>query len=219
MILRKRPSGGTAGVVYVEFLLAFFPVFILFMGVAQLVLLYAARLVVHHAAVRSTRAAVVIAHDDPQYYDGLAVGDLGGRTATAEDVLHALSRGGVPGAGAGGGVRPPPSRRSAIETSAALVVLPLAGRGDVSLGGAVGSGGLRDAVDRTMARLTVTFPGIGEEPVPHDGEIAVRVAYRYPCNVPIARRLICGTGASRDLESQLIMPAQGAQFAYEGWSP
>ena len=57
------------GVVYVEFLLAFVPLFTLFLGIAQLVLLWGGRLVVGHAASRAARTASVVLDDDPRYYD------------------------------------------------------------------------------------------------------------------------------------------------------
>lgn len=59
-----------AGVVYVEFLMAFFPVFLLFLGVVQLAFIGGARIVVQHAAVVAARAAIVVLEDDPACYEG-----------------------------------------------------------------------------------------------------------------------------------------------------
>jgi hypothetical protein len=48
------------GAVYVEFLIGFMPVFVLFLGVWQLGMLYVGRIVVGHAAMASARAAAVV---------------------------------------------------------------------------------------------------------------------------------------------------------------
>jgi len=56
------------GAVYVEFLVAFFPMLTLFLSVVQLADLYAAKLVVRHAAYRAARAGAVVFPDDPANY-------------------------------------------------------------------------------------------------------------------------------------------------------
>jgi hypothetical protein len=68
--------GDTRGVVFIEFIIAFVPIFVLFLGVVQLALLSVANLVVQHAAVAGARAASVVLDDDPRYYDGAARGDV-----------------------------------------------------------------------------------------------------------------------------------------------
>ena len=65
------------GVVYVEFLLCFIPVFMLFLGVVQLALISGAKLVVKHAAYRGARSASVVLADDPKFYDDEEIGFLG----------------------------------------------------------------------------------------------------------------------------------------------
>lgn len=60
---------GEEGAVFVEFLIAFLPLFIFFLGVVQLGSLFTARLLVEHAATNSARAAAVIIGDDPKRYD------------------------------------------------------------------------------------------------------------------------------------------------------
>jgi hypothetical protein len=212
----------TSGVVYVEFLMAFMPVFLLFLGVAQLVLLFAADLVVHHAAVRATRAAIVIADDDPQHYaEGDRRGVIGGREATADDVLSALARGNVFTRAVGDtGPRQVPSRRSDVEVSAALVLLPLAPAGGDSLADAIATPGLRLAARGTLRRMDLRIAG-GDEPFGRDAPITLRLRYRYPCSVPLARRLVCrDDGTSRILESEVTLPNQGASYEYaRSWSP
>jgi len=58
------------GTVFIEFLISFVPFFLLFLGTTQLCLMYAAQLVVHHAAVQAVRAAVVTLDDDPCFHAG-----------------------------------------------------------------------------------------------------------------------------------------------------
>jgi hypothetical protein len=61
---------GTRGAVYVEFLIAFMPLFVFFMALAQLAYVEVANIVVKHAAVTAARAAIVVLPDDPAEYEG-----------------------------------------------------------------------------------------------------------------------------------------------------
>lgn len=58
------------GAVMVEFLIAFLPTFLLFLGLVQSGLLFTVRLVTQHAATTTARAAAVVIGDDPKRYDG-----------------------------------------------------------------------------------------------------------------------------------------------------
>ncbi len=58
----------TRGAVYVEFLIAFLPVFVFFLCLLQLALAFSARLVVQHAATTGARAAAVVFGDEPGPY-------------------------------------------------------------------------------------------------------------------------------------------------------
>jgi hypothetical protein len=87
------------GSVYVEFLIAFAPILTFFLGLVQLIFLRAAHILVGHAAARTVRAAIVVLHDDPKYYDGEQAGRLG-------KLSH---------------------RRAAIERAAAVATAPLGG--------------------------------------------------------------------------------------------
>lgn len=60
------------GSVMVEFLIAFMPVFTLFLSICELANLYASKLVVTHAAYRTARAGAVVFPDDPANYTGSA---------------------------------------------------------------------------------------------------------------------------------------------------
>jgi hypothetical protein len=67
-MMRTEAQGATKGAIYVEFLIAFFPVFTMFVGLVQLADLYQANIIVNHAAQMTARAAAVVLHDDPQFY-------------------------------------------------------------------------------------------------------------------------------------------------------
>jgi hypothetical protein len=69
----------TKGAVYVEFLIAFLPLFVFFLSLCQLAYVQAAHVVVQHAAVMATRGAAVVLPDDPAFYDGEAVGTASGK--------------------------------------------------------------------------------------------------------------------------------------------
>lgn len=56
------------GAVFVEFLIAFLPVFVFFLCVIQLGLLFSVRLVTEHAAVNGVRALAVVGGDEPKRY-------------------------------------------------------------------------------------------------------------------------------------------------------
>ena len=53
---RQSDHRATTGAVYVEFLIAFMPLFVFFMSLVQLAYVEAANIVVKHAAVMATRA-------------------------------------------------------------------------------------------------------------------------------------------------------------------
>lgn len=67
-----RLIGDVRGAVYVEFLIAFLPVYVFFLCLIQLTILFSSRLVVEHAALNAARAAAVVIGDDPAEYSGEA---------------------------------------------------------------------------------------------------------------------------------------------------
>lgn len=67
---------GTRGAVYVEFLIAFMPLLILFMCLWQMSRMYTTSLAVQHAAVLAARSGAVVFADDPASYGGEAVGQV-----------------------------------------------------------------------------------------------------------------------------------------------
>ncbi len=58
------------GAVMVEFIVAFMPLFTLFLSLCELANLYSSKLVVNHAAYRVARAGAVVFPDDPANYTG-----------------------------------------------------------------------------------------------------------------------------------------------------
>jgi hypothetical protein len=60
----------TRGVIYVEFLITFIPVFLMFLGMVQMGLMFVGGIAVQRAAAAAARAAAVVLDDDPQYYAG-----------------------------------------------------------------------------------------------------------------------------------------------------
>jgi hypothetical protein len=117
MVTRDLASDGR-GAVYVETIICFLPVFILFLGVVQLSFIASAKLVVRHAAVMGARSAIVVLEDDdPGRYgeEGFGVIDYQGSGASVastrdEELRHIAGwfgensglPSGVAGAGQGG---------------------------------------------------------------------------------------------------------------------
>ena len=67
---------GTRGAVYVEFLIAFMPLLVLFMCLWQMSRMYTTSLAVQHAAVTAARSGAVVFADDPASYGGEPVGQV-----------------------------------------------------------------------------------------------------------------------------------------------
>jgi len=76
---RSRARVHARGAVYVEFLVAFMPIFVFFMALVQFGFVQTANLVVKHAAVTGVRAASVVLPDDPTFYEGASVNRAEGK--------------------------------------------------------------------------------------------------------------------------------------------
>jgi hypothetical protein len=63
----------------VEFLIAFLPLFVVFLSLVQLTGLIVAKLVVQHAASSAVRAAVVVLDDDAENYGGVERNEYSGQ--------------------------------------------------------------------------------------------------------------------------------------------
>jgi hypothetical protein len=216
------------GVVTLEFLIAFFPTFLLFLAVVQLVLIASATLIVQHAAVVGARAAVVVLDDDPEYYEHTQRGAIAGPTVQ--------NRAWQEGLGERLGVAPRPQastplpggpRMAAIRTAvyarlAAIapepkVVTAMLPGWKASLGKALGS----QPLDRlwfgmgVYAAMTtaVTFPvrpeqePVYEDHVDQQQAVTLRVTHLFLCMVPLISYAICDrTGWDND--DGLILPGE-----------
>ena len=77
------------GAVYVEFLIVFLPLLVLFMSLVQLAFVEVANLVTKHAAVAACRAAIVVLPDNPQFYPS---GDQNHAEGDRLDAIKAAAR-------------------------------------------------------------------------------------------------------------------------------
>ncbi len=78
------------GAIYVEFLIVFMPMFVMFMSLVQFAFVQTANLVTKHAAVQAARAAIVVLPDDPAFYGNVAVNKVAG---DRKAVIEAAARG------------------------------------------------------------------------------------------------------------------------------
>jgi hypothetical protein len=84
------------GAVYVEFLIAFFPLFLMFLAICQLSLLGAADVVVRHAAYSGVRSAIVVLDDQMDHFDQAPRGDLSaGDPSRIRDIDSVASKLGI----------------------------------------------------------------------------------------------------------------------------
>lgn len=89
-----RLAKDARGAVYVEFLVAFLPMFCFFLCLVQFAFLEMGSIVVKHAAEMTARAAIVVIPDDPKYY-GSQPGQVSGKRkqdieAAAQAILAPL---------------------------------------------------------------------------------------------------------------------------------
>ncbi len=196
------------GAMYVEFLLAFIPFFLMFLGMMQVALLHVGNMVVHHAATVAARAAVVVLPDDPARYGGEPVDRLDGTGGGGLDILRTF----LEWSGVGGGGGSPSfgsssggARLAAIRAAASIPLLAVSPSmdeilNDPSLLRAVGGNPAERAItgaalyDRTAVAVTFpTRPGASTFRTrfgPND-DVTVRVTYLFHCGVPLADRLLC----------------------------
>jgi Flp pilus assembly protein TadG len=175
---RRRLLAERSGAVMIEFLMAFPPIFALFLGAAQLALLAAADLVVRHAAIAGVRSAVVVLDDDPRHYEGAPRRRLDGdgpRMAAIRSAVHAPL--------------------AAIAPDAALLARP--GPSDVALALGGVAGRMATGLGGYLATATaVVFPNAAgsaelREDEPTADPVVLRVTYLVPCAVPVAGALLC----------------------------
>lgn len=208
------------GVVFLEFLIAFVPMWTFFLCVVQLAFIAHANLMVKHSADSAARSAVVVLPDDPNEYGGEAEMSVDRNRVTASDISRALGH-------VGSALRSNPSsdmfvsalseetlvnlgrsRLNTIRLAAHIPLMPLApmnvGRdSQSSIVKAIGDERkLLSALYYQPFALAVTFPGL-EEGVVSGPEITVRVTYAYQCTVPLARRILCEVFGDLEAKEEL----------------
>lgn len=195
------------GVVFLEFLIAFLPVWTFSLCIFQLALITRANLIVKHSADAAARSAAVVLPDDPAEYGGepemsvnrnpvtanalvTALGDISSalRSSSTRALAAAFSDRALANVGR--------SRLNTIRLAAHVPLMPLAptnvGRDPSpslrkSLGG---PRSLASAIYYQPFAVAVTFPNASGGVVTGP-EVTVRVVYAYQCSVPLARRLLC----------------------------
>jgi hypothetical protein len=230
---RQRCWDAARGTVYAEFLIAFTPFFLLFLGGVQLALIAQARIVVQHAASCAVRAAVVSIDDDPVFYDDgerkvLSTQGSGSGQDTAQGVVEGLAETEFDGNAKSDSQGS--ARLNRVRNAAYLplsVISPSYQQLFGWVGRALGDGetaSVADAVgDAPLMRVltglalygrmasAVTFPkarGADElrdpnQPWPDHAPVRVRVTYLFPCSVPIVRALACQSLPEMQIASQL----------------
>jgi Flp pilus assembly protein TadG len=218
------------GVVLLEFLIAFVPLWIFFLAVVQLAFIAYADLLVKHSADAAARSAIVVLPDDPNEYGGEPEMSIERNPLTYTDISRALAS-----AGAMFGASSSPNRIAAafsqqavsnlgrsrlntIRLAAQVPLMPLTpddvGRDpQPSLAKSIGTERkLLRALYYQPFALAVTFPAL-EDGAAVGPEITVRVTYAYQCTVPLARRILCQVFDELEGQSEFadaFLPLAGA---------
>ncbi len=200
------------GVVYVEFLLVFPPIFVLFLVTMQWALLSASDLGVRHAASAAARSAIVVLPDDKQFYEGQEANEIPVAATCSEGFvgkIHKLL--GKVGINSGvipdDGQCPGGARMSTIRFAAIMRMMPFSPNpqsiAPAAFGGVIGqlgvAGWVAGAAAYAYGATAVTFhkePGSDERVAkwgPNEN-VTVRVTYMAHCGIPIARYLMCDKG-------------------------
>ena len=177
-----------SGAVYVEFLIAFMPVFVLFLCLLQLALLFSSQLLVEHSAVQGARAAAVVFGDEPGPY-----GEHG------DDAVNAL---GAP-------------RRQAVRDAVLVSLAPLIlggsiARVDVAFPVEDTPGGKDQPANTPLAPMTNAGPHMIRVRVEADVVCKIAMANVIMCSRGARPALRVKTAAAESL-----YPYQGASYAYE----
>lgn len=197
------------GVVYVEFLMSFFPVFLIFLSVCQLSLLTSASIVVGQAANQGARSAIVIVEDAPEHFDDAPRGSLSAGKANPEEAIESLltalgnddaTDAPSPPEGPQHGARMTPIRTAAYAPLLALSPHDRAWVEGGSLRDGVRSGFIENlgfALRYTRAATSISvhdYPEsdwLAQEPLHQDANLTLRVTYLFQCSIPIIRSILC----------------------------
>jgi Flp pilus assembly protein TadG len=212
--------GDNRGVVYVEFLIAFFPFFLLFLGTCQLTLLVAARVIVSHSAAVAVRSAIVVLEDPADDYNGAQQGSLSEGKSSSPDFLSLLGQSGAQNSGSwlandsastGASSSHPAqqgARMGAIRLAAYMPLMTLAPSEssvttpsdsiDRSLVSNTGTQlafayGYTEAATAVSVHSSESSEELASEPLDKTGLLTVRVTYLYYCGIPIVRALMCSS--------------------------
>jgi hypothetical protein len=205
--MARLSDSNERGAVYVEFLIAFFPIFLIFLAVCQLALVAAAETIVRHSAFAAVRSAIVVLEASPDQFDGAPRGNLsqgqprvvpgaeevlGKLGFTVETTVEATTK--LPQVGA---------RMVPIQTAALVPLLPLAPRADPATDSVMASivaatkNQLPFALKYSRAATRVTLhdapddASLANEPIKANANVTVRVSYLFHCTVPLVRVLMC----------------------------
>ncbi|MGE0790773.1 MAG: TadE family protein [Sandaracinaceae bacterium] len=193
------------GAAYVEFLIAFLPLFTFFLGLVQWSLMSAADLVVQHAASRAVRAAIVVIDDEESRYDGadrLQIDSDG--SAEVRDPLATILGLDCPTPLAGLGTPRGGPRLAAIRQAASFPLLAVSPSFDQlyetdSVRTALDDPGCRASMGAgayNAAAMSVTFPdgphsSSFRSSFAYGDQVTTRVTYAFHCGVPLINRLMC----------------------------
>jgi hypothetical protein len=204
------------GVVYVEFLLVFPPLFLLFLFILQSAIIRTSDIGLRHAAASAVRSAIVVLPDDPYAYEGQATNEIQLETSCSEGFVGKLdtllgkigvNSLAIPDDGKclGG------PRMSAIRFAAIMRMLPFSPNPQSMLPrrlsgafDALGTAGwIAGAAAYSYGATAVTFPEAPDSKEMRRGlswgdneEVTVRVSYLAHCGIPIARFFMCDSGRS-----------------------
>lgn len=212
------------GLVYLEFLIVFVPIWTFSLCTFQLVQIAQADLIVRHAAEAAARSASVVLADDPDEYGGEPERSIARNEVTAGSLRADIARISVSATSSPRSsgrllANVGRSRLNTIRLAAHVPLMPLApmGRGGLTettlrraLGGARA---LASAALHQPLALAVTFPD-AEGDFVTGPEVRVRVTYAFECMVPLARRILCrafedARNRSTELQRVFLPVAQG----------
>jgi TadE-like protein len=204
----KLLSADARGAVFVEFIISFIPMFIFFLGITQLSFSYAAKLVVHHAATKAARAAIITEplpkRDCPEgnSADPNAPRDFGPGTTSMPDPFNQQ-----PDASTGEAAEGTPLQiraRAAAYLPLSTLAPPLfayptgadAAQAVSSFGGQYVSRFAAGYFIYNRSHAAVTFRDAnGEVHLPEyfkqDEMVTVHVSYLQYCMIPLVNRIMC----------------------------
>ena len=199
MMAWPKLARATSGMVFVEFVLVVVPVLLTLLCIAQALLLQGGRLATVAASHSAVRAAVVILDDDPDRYGGQPRNEIGAGTQRWNEVRRAA-------AGTLVAVLPP-NRPWSAESGFDIAIR--------SPGIETALPGLLEPDASLLNNIELRFDSASYG---RDDQVTVEVRFRFPCHVPLGRRLLCdqtdGGTRFRMLTAESSLTNQGAGYDY-----